>query len=133
MGLKRYMYDETSHCKIFAKRPSSSSFLIRYEEDRKWLLWILWTDEAHFSLTENVNSKNCVHWGDENPHDVSPAPLHKAKVTVWYGIASTFILGPHFFEEATSTNIKTCSITSAWYTTVLQNYIIPELHQCNVR
>ena len=36
-------------------------FLIRYDEDSRWPLMILWTDEAHFILTGNVNSKNWVH------------------------------------------------------------------------
>lgn len=107
-------------------------FLIRYDEDSRWPLRILWTDEAHFSLTGNVNSKNCVHWADENPHDVAPVPLHEAKVTVWCGIASTFVLGPYFFEEVTSNGMQTCSITGPRYKTMLQNYVIPELQQRNV-
>lgn len=107
-------------------------FLIRYDEDNRWPLRILWTDEAHFSLTGNVNTKNCVHWADKNPHDVAPVPLHDAKVTVWCGISSTFVLGPYFFEEVTTTGVKSCSVTSARYKSMLQNYVIPELQQRNV-
>ena len=43
-------------------------FLIRYDEGSRWLLRILWTDGTHFTLTGNVNSKNCVHWIEENTH-----------------------------------------------------------------
>ena len=49
-------------------------FLIRYGEDSRCPLRILWTEEAHFTLTESVNSKNCVHWAEENPHSVATVP-----------------------------------------------------------
>ncbi|KFM77997.1 hypothetical protein X975_25812, partial [Stegodyphus mimosarum] len=70
----------------------SSSFLIKYDEDSRWPLQILWTDEAHNLLTGkhhnlltgNVKSKNCVPWADENSHNVASAPLHEAKQTVWH-------------------------------------------------
>ena len=42
-------------------------FFVRYDEDIRWPLRILWTDKAHFTFTVNVSSKNCVHWAEENP------------------------------------------------------------------
>lgn len=109
----------------------ANEFLIRYDGDNDWPLRILWTDEAHFTLTGNVNTKNCVHWADTNPHAVAPVPLYDAKVTVWCGIAGTIVLGPYFFEEATPTGFVTCSVTGSRYTAMLQNYVIPELLQRN--
>lgn len=32
---------------------------------------------------------------------MAPAPLYEAKVTVWCGITSIFVLGPYFFKEVT--------------------------------
>ena len=40
----------------------ANKFPIRYDEDSSWPLRILWTDDEHFMLTGNMNSKNCVHW-----------------------------------------------------------------------
>ena len=39
-------------------------------------------DEAHFSLTGNVNIKNCIHWGDKTFHDVAPVPLYLLDVAI---------------------------------------------------
>ncbi|GBM27853.1 hypothetical protein AVEN_66405-1 [Araneus ventricosus] len=91
-----------------------------------------YADEEHFSLSGNVNYKNCVHWAEENPRYEASAPLHEVKVIVWCGIGSTFVLCPYFSEDVTSISMKTCSITNSRYTTMLQNYVIPELHKGNV-
>lgn len=103
------------HCKLFSHLMSRLPLLI------------LWTDESHFSLTRKVNPKNCILWVDKKYPNVAPMPLHKAKVTVYCGIASTFVLGSYFFEQVTSTGMKTRSITRPWYTAILQNYVISEL------
>lgn len=48
------------------------------------------------------------------PLDMTPAPLHETKVTVWCDMTNTFCLVlPYFFEEVTSTGMKTYSITSS--------------------
>ena len=52
------------------------------------------TDEVHFTLTGNMNSKNCAHWADSDPHHVFASPLHDENMTM-------FILGSYFFEEVT--------------------------------
>ena len=110
----------------------ANEFLIRYDNDTSWPLHILWTDEAHFMLNGNVNSKNCVHWAEQNPHDVVALPLYDAKVTVWCGITSTFILGPYFFEETTvDGRVQSCTVTSDRYHNMLTHYVIPELQRRN--
>lgn len=107
----------------------ANEYLIRYDEDDSFPLQILWTDEAHFTLSGSVNSKNCVHWAEKNPHEIFASPLHEAKVTVWCGITGSFVIGPYFFEEVTPKGLKTCSITSQRYETMLNNYLIPQLQQ----
>ena len=69
-------------------------FYIRYKEDRRWPLQILWTDAVHFILTGKVNSKNCVHWAEENTQGVALVPFYNTYVTIWCGVEGTFILGP---------------------------------------
>ena len=51
---------------------------------------------------------------------------------VWCGVTGTFILGPYFFENVTSSDMQTCSITGARYKVMLENYVIPNLQQQNV-
>lgn len=82
--------------------------------------------------TDNENSQNSVHWADKNLHNAAPTSLEEAKVTFRCGIANTFVLSPYFFKHVFSTGMKTCSITSARDTTMLQVYVIPELQQRNV-
>ena len=52
------------------------------------------TDEAH------VNKQTARFWASDNPKVIHQRPLHAAKVTVWCGITSSRIVGPHFFEDA---------------------------------
>ena len=53
-------------------------------------------------------------------------------MTVWCGVAETFILSPYFFNDVTSSVMQTCSITDASYKAMLENYIILEFQQLNV-
>lgn len=95
-----------------------------------------------FSFTGNINCKNCVQLGGlwwimdyilvDYLLTVTLTHLHESKVPVWCSFANVFVLGPYFFGEVISTGLKTCSITNARYTTVLQSYAIPELQQQNV-
>ena len=57
----------------------ANKFLIRYDEDRSWPLRILWTDEEHFALIDNVNSKKCVYWEDNNSYNASLQVHHTMK------------------------------------------------------
>ncbi|KFM68220.1 hypothetical protein X975_07877, partial [Stegodyphus mimosarum] len=105
----------------------ANEFLVRYDADNNWPLRILWTDEVHFSLNDNINTKNCVHWAERNPHAVAPVPLCDGKVTVWCGITATVVLGPLLFDEATPTG----RATGFWYTALLQNYVVLVLCRWN--
>ncbi|GFX40189.1 uncharacterized protein TNCV_4318241 [Trichonephila clavipes] len=71
-------------------------------------------------------------WADTNPHDVALVAFYDAKVTVWGAIAgpalhSRFI----FFEKVIPKGFEICSVTGSHYTTLMQNYVIPELRQRN--
>ncbi|GIY02606.1 hypothetical protein CDAR_462751 [Caerostris darwini] len=40
----------------------------KMEEQHDWLHTVLWTDEAHFTLSGAINTHNCLVWITENPH-----------------------------------------------------------------
>lgn len=60
---------------------------------------IIFSDEAHFYLNGVVNKQNCRIWAMENPRETISKPLHPKKATVWVGLASWGIVGPHFVED----------------------------------
>ena len=60
---------------------------------------IIFSDEAHFDLSEYVNKQNCRIWGTENPHAYIENPTHPKRVTVWCGFWSTDIIGPFFLKN----------------------------------
>ncbi|GFW75245.1 transposable element tc3 transposase [Trichonephila clavipes] len=70
------------------------------EEQHNWLRTVLWTDEAHFTLSEAVNTHNCRVWTTENPHAFDEVPLQQPKVTVWCGFTADFIISPFFSRKS---------------------------------
>ena len=57
------------------------------------------SDEAHFTLDEEVNSQNCCIWGSERTFFVHENSLHSDYITVWCDFTADFILGPFFFSR----------------------------------
>ena len=56
-------------------------------------------DKAHFSLSNQIKSKNYVFWGSEVPNEVAERPLHGVKCTAWCAISRHGIIGPYWFED----------------------------------
>ena len=46
----------------------SNEFLGQYDADNDWQLRILGTDERHFNLSGNLNTKKFMHWANTNPY-----------------------------------------------------------------
>ena len=67
---------------LAASETFALEFLVRIEVDNDWLWKIVWTDEAHFHLTGDVNTQNCRIWTTENSLATHPVPLHPEKVSV---------------------------------------------------
>ncbi|KFM66509.1 hypothetical protein X975_13440, partial [Stegodyphus mimosarum] len=100
------------------------------ERNPQWLLNVMWTDEAHFSLHGDVNTQNRRIWETSNPREYQSQPLHSPHVTVWCGFTASFILGPFFFEELCPVyGVKTCTITAARYLTLLRDHVVPVLQE----
>ena len=90
------------------------------QHDESLLSHILWTDEAHFHLSGEVNRHNCRYWSKENPEYTSSAPLHSPKTTVWCGIWSGGIVGPIFFDA---------TVTGISYLSMLKEHLLPRLQK----
>lgn len=67
--------------------------LMKASSDAQWLVNILWTGEAHFSLHGTVNTHNCRIWAQGNPNAYTGEPLCSIRVTflVWLHFV-------HYFE-----------------------------------
>ncbi|GIY79814.1 transposable element tc3 transposase [Caerostris extrusa] len=82
--LKRYPY-KLQH-KQELKPPDSRGFanlvFNKMAEQHDWLHTMLWTDEAHFTLSGAVNTHNCRVWTTENPHAFVEVPLQQPSL-VW--------------------------------------------------
>ncbi|GAB1865891.1 DUF4817 domain-containing protein [Camponotus japonicus] len=60
---------------------------------------IVFSDEATFELTGNVNRHNCRYWTNENPHwKRDNHTQYPQKVNVWAGIFNDRLVGPFFIE-----------------------------------
>jgi len=89
-------------------------------EDETLLSHIVWTDEAHFHLSGEVNRHNCRYWSKDNPHHTVSSPMYSAKTTVWCGIWSGGVIGPIFFDE---------TITGQSYLAMLKEQLLPMLQR----
>ena len=63
------------------------------------------------------NKQNNREWGISRPENRTAVPLHSAKVTVWCGLTSTKVNGPHVFKNAETGAPMT--ITNERYTDML--------------
>ena len=78
-------------------------------------LSILFSDEAIFYLSENVNRHNFRYWPDTNPHWPEATPVQgDPRVMVWAGILEDQIVGPYFFDG---------KVTQESYLDMLQSYL----------
>ena len=59
---------------------------------------IVFTDEATFTLTGEVNNQNFRFWSDENPNWVRETHTqYPQTINVWCGIIDGYLIGPFFF------------------------------------
>ena len=119
--LRLYAYHIQIHQKLAnadkVKRFEMAKWLLAKIDTSKTFLDHLWTtDEAHFHLDGQVNSRNNVYWGSERPAEVTEKPLHSQKVTVWAALSMKGVVGPLFFEEQE----KTVTINTDRYLKILE-------------
>ena len=69
------------------------------EENPDFLQNVWFSEEAHFSLSGHVKSKNSVFWGSQAPDEVLLRPLHSVKCNAWVDILKHGIIGPFWFKN----------------------------------
>lgn len=94
-------------------------FADQLDESENFLDNVWFSDEAHFCLSGQVNSKNYVFWGSEVPDEVAERPLHSVKCTAWCAISRHGIIGPYWFEDDEE---KAVTINSERYIAVLSKF-----------
>ncbi|EFN72613.1 hypothetical protein EAG_02153, partial [Camponotus floridanus] len=77
---------------------------------------ILWTDESTFIPNDVFNSRNCLHWAEENPHLVRQGAFQfRWSINVWAEIIGNQIIGPYFLPPRLNSEI---------YADYLQNTLV---------
>ena len=88
--------------------------------DVSFLNHVLFSDEANFANTGNVNWHNMHYWENENPRWMRTVPFqHPWSINCWCGIVSDLVIGPYFFKGR---------LTGQVYANFLQN-VLPQLMQ----
>ena len=90
------------------------------DNDQEVVNHLLFTDEANFHLSGEVNRHNCRYWASDNPNFFATVPLHSPKVVVWMGVWSGGLLGP-FFHEGT--------VNGDDYLDMLRDWLLPQLKE----
>ena len=92
-------------------------FVSKIEEMPDFLQNVWFSDEARFSLSGYVNSKNSVFWGAQVPDEVLQRPLHPAKCTMWDAISKHGIIGPFGLRM-----LETITVNKERYIVVLNTF-----------
>ena len=88
------------------------------DNDFSFLDQLLFSDEAHFHLSGEVNRHNIRYWASSNPHQLLTAPLHSPRTTVWAAVWAGGVIGPFFHDE---------TVTGLRYLSMLQEDVLPVL------
>ena len=65
------------------------------------------------------------YWSGTNLRELHEKPLHCERVTVWYAISKSAIIGPYFFEE----DERAVTVTAARYREMLSSFLFPKLDE----
>lgn len=60
---------------------------------------IIFSDEAHFHLSGELNKQNGRYYSEENPRVIVESGLHPKRCTAWVGLAAWGLIGPFFYED----------------------------------
>lgn len=91
------------------------------DNNRDFLLNVVFSDEATFFVDGKVNSHNCRYWSDENPYAMRENHTQNPqKINVWAGILGLNVIGPFFIDE---------NLDGSKYLSLLQDQIVPSIRQ----
>ena len=69
------------------------------QQDPSFFSYVLFSDEATFKNTGELNRHNCHYWSRVNPLWQRSVPFQKQwSLNVWAGIIGEYIIGPYFFD-----------------------------------
>ena len=80
---------------------------------------VWFSDEAHFLLFGDVNSKNSTFCGTAAPNEVLQRTLYSNKCTAWVAMSKHGTVGPFWFEDEKK---EPLTVTKKWYIEALQQY-----------
>ena len=83
----------------FVKRVNFCNWIRRkMRSDVSFLSHVLFSDEANFGNTGNVNRHNMHYWANENPRWIRTVPFqHPLSVNCWCSIVGDHIIDPYIF------------------------------------
>lgn len=118
---KMHLHQELSEDDFDHRVEFCDIIMNRVDQDPRFLHKIVFSDEANFQLTGEVNRHNFRYWSDENPHWVlQDRTQHPQKLNVWAGLYRNQIVGP-FFIDGTLNGEK--------YLQLLTGQIIPRIQE----
>lgn len=80
---------------------------------------IVFSDEATFELTGNINRHNCRYWSNVNPHwKRDNYTQYPQKVNVWAGVFNGRLVDSFFIES---------NLTAQVYEVMLREQIVPAI------
>ena len=95
--------------------------LAKFDDDDSFGNNVIFSDEASFSLTGEVNKQNWRFWSDSNPHWMEAVNDQGApKVMVWAAVWREHVIGPFFFQT---------NVTSESYLEMLTTQLWPAIQQ----
>ena len=90
-----------------------------YDGDRTFFDRIVFSDEATFQLTGEVNTQNIRYWTDENPRWMrEDHTQYPQKLNVWAGFCSRGIVGPFVING---------NLNGETYLQLLRNEVVPAI------
>ena len=94
-------------------------FQWKIDNEPRWIENVWFSDETHFLLTGNVNSKNCVYWSSHPPDYVLERPLHSVTCIAWVAFNANGLIGPFWFQDDEG---NAQSVTKERYVQVLEQF-----------
>ncbi|EZA48045.1 hypothetical protein X777_14421, partial [Ooceraea biroi] len=77
-----------------------------YSGMMNFLNFVLFSDEATFHSTGQLNRHNCHYWSVANPHWYRRIDFqHQWRLNVWCGIVNGYLIGPYFIEETLNSEV----------------------------
>lgn len=87
------------HGDLQRRRDFCQEMLERIQNDGRFHLNILWTDESNFNNCGKFNRRNTHIWRTENPREIAETNQQRRfSVNVWCGLLGNSIIGPYFYE-----------------------------------